>query len=142
MCKHEISVPGKPQGKGRARVSTYGGFARAYTPERTAAYENLIKVCYSESGAGILENALKMTVTAFYGVPSSFSRKKRQSALNGEIRPTTKPDLDNVVKVVCDALNGLAYTDDKNIVELRAYKYYAESPRVEIVIEEVKSNGT
>ena len=57
--------------------------------------------------------------------------------LAGEIRPATKPDLDNVIKAVLDGCNGVAYLDDKQIVELNATARYAETPGVRVVIEEV-----
>lgn len=138
----EFSVPGQPQGKGRARVSTYGGFARAYTPEKTAAYESLIKQRYVLSRQEKLAGALKMSLRAYYAIPQSFSRKKRIAAVNGEIRPVVKPDMDNVIKVVCDALNGLAYDDDRQITEITARKYYGEEARVEIEITEETDNDT
>lgn len=132
----EFSVPGQPQGKGRARVSTHGGFARAYTPEKTAAYENLIKLSCVDRMKDLqpLKGAIKISITAFYAMPKAFSRKKSKSALLGEIRPQTKPDLDNIVKVVCDALNKIAYADDKDIVEVHARKYYDLTPRIEVIM--------
>lgn len=132
----EFSVPGQPQGKGRARVSTHGGFARAYTPEKTAAYENLIKLSCVDRMKDLhpLKGAIKISITAFYAMPKAFSRKKCKSALLGEIRPQTKPDLDNIVKVVCDALNKIAYADDKDIVEVHARKYYDLTPRIEVIM--------
>lgn len=56
------------------------------------------------------------------------------------IRPTKKPDLDNVIKIILDGLNGLAYGDDKQVVELKALKCYAKEPFVLIQIEEMKEN--
>ncbi len=139
--KIEFTVPGQPQGKGRARVSTFGGFARAYTPEKTQVYENLIKVCYLQKNFPKLQGVLNLTVTAVYLAPTSFSLKKLKKALNGEIRPQTKPDLDNILKVVCDALNKIAYDDDKQIVQMFISKYYGENPYIKIEIEEVESDG-
>ena len=133
----KLSIPGQPQGKGRAKVSTYRGYARAYTPEKTAAYENLVKLAFEGSGQDKLTGALKMTVKAVYAIPKSFSRKKREAALKGELRPQTKPDIDNVVKVICDALNGLAYDDDRSITQLHAVQLYGDNPRVDIAIQEV-----
>ena len=139
--KITFTVPGQPQGKARARVSTFGGFARAYTPEKTQMYENFIKVCYLDGNSPKLQGALNLTVTAVYSIPKGFSLKKRKQALNGEIKPQTKPDLDNVFKVVCDALNKIAYDDDKQIVQMFGSKFYGESPYLKIEIEEVSSSG-
>lgn len=81
--------------------------------------------------------ALKMAITAFYPIPTSWSKKKRTAAIGGAIRPTVKPDADNVLKVICDALNGIAYADDKQIVEAAVRKFYVMEPAVVVEIEEV-----
>lgn len=135
---YRFTVPGQPQGKGRPRFAVNGGYARAYTPERTASYENLVKLSYQrEYGQTMTAGALKMAIRAYYTMPSSWSKKRRLAALNREIYPVVKPDMDNIVKVICDALNGIAYLDDKQIVSLEMYKRYDVAPRVEVLIEEV-----
>ena len=129
-----ITVPGQPQGKGRARVCLRGGYARAYTPDSTAAYENLIKLAYGNRGISVVP--VELAVTAYYRIPKAFSKKKRNEALSGHMRPQTKPDIDNVVKVVCDALNKVAYNDDTQVVKIVAEKYYGETPGIVIEIKE------
>jgi Holliday junction resolvase RusA-like endonuclease len=136
-----FSVPGKPQGKQRAKVSTYGGFARAYTPEETVAYENLIKLSFKQALKGektpFWETPVSLTVVANYAIPKSFSKKKRGAALGGEIKPQTKPDIDNVVKVVCDALNSVAYRDDTQVIRVIGEKVYSDEPKLEVLIREL-----
>lgn len=127
-----ITIPGQPQGKGRAKVSTRGGFARAYTPEKTAAYENLIKLAYGSNPK--LEGSIAVTILAYYIIPKSFNKSKQDLAISGKIRPTTKPDADNIAKVVCDALNKIAYNDDSQIVSLSVMKSYSQIPKVEIIL--------
>lgn len=127
-----FTIPGQPQGKGRAKVSTRGGFARAYTPEKTAAYENLIKLSYGSNPK--LEGYIAVTILAYYAIPKSFSKAKTAQALSGKIRPTTKPDVDNIAKVVCDALNKIAYDDDSQIISLVVMKSYAQTPRVAVIL--------
>ena len=104
-----FEVIGQPQGKQRARVTIRGGFAKAYTPEKTASYENLIMLSFVTALHGnktpFWECPLEIKIKAFYAIPKSFSKKKQQAAIDSQIRPTTKPDIDNVVKCVCDALN-------------------------------------
>lgn len=129
-----ITVPGQPQGKGRARVCLRGGYARAYTPDSTAAYENLIKLAYGNRGISVVP--VELTITAYYRIPKSFSKRKRTEALSGVVRPQTKPDIDNVVKVVCDALNKVAYNDDTQVVKIVAEKYYGETPGIVVEIKE------
>ena len=83
------------------------------------------------------QGPLKLTITAYFPIPSSASKKKKELMLAGIIRPTIKPDWDNIGKIVTDALNHLAYDDDKQIVEAIVRKLYSDEPRVEIEIEEV-----
>lgn len=135
-----FEVAGKPQGKQRAKVSTYGGFARAYTPEQTVSYENRIIFSYKQALNGkqtpFWELPVSITIIAHHAIPKSFSKKKREAALNMDIRPQTKPDIDNVIKVVCDALNGVAYRDDTQVVRVIGEKMYSEQPKLEIMIRE------
>jgi Holliday junction resolvase RusA-like endonuclease len=136
----KFAIIGKPQGKQRARVSTFGGYAKAYTPEETVAYENRIMYAFKQAVDGKISPYWEMPVIvqirAFYGIPKSFSKRKKDEALNGILRPQTKPDIDNVVKVVCDALNSVAYKDDTQVIKVVAEKYYADEPRVEVEIDE------
>ena len=133
MRKHFI-VKGQPQGKARPRVVNRYGFVRAFTPHKTIEYECFIKESYKTQCVTFYEatEPLKAKIIAYYQIPKSFSKKKRQKCIDFEIRPQTKPDLDNVAKVILDALNGIAYADDKQIVDLHTSKYYSEEPRVEI----------
>ena len=131
-----ITIPGKPLGKQRARTLKSG---RSYTPDETVNYENLVKLCYTEQhGENFEDKQLKMRVIAYYPVTKSTSKKKEVLMLSGDIRPTKKPDIDNIVKLIADGLNGIAYHDDSQIVELVAYKFYSLIPRVEIMIVEIK----
>lgn len=111
-------VDGKPQGKGRPR------FARnvVYTPKQTLEYEKLIASCYS---GDMLQGPLFVDITAFFSVPKSYSKAMKTAIKNGEITPTKKPDADNIGKVVMDALNGVAYEDDKQVIDLRVSKKYS-----------------
>lgn len=83
-----------------------------------------------------MEGAVRAEITAYYGIPKSASKRTRADMLSRYIRPAKKPDLDNVAKIVLDSLNGLAYKDDAAVVELVAEKYYSETPRVEVRLEE------
>jgi Holliday junction resolvase RusA-like endonuclease len=135
-----FTVEGKPQGKARARTfyDKKVGKMRSVTPEQTKSYEDLIRWSYRAAGGQYMgEKVLQVSIKAFYPIPSSFSKKKRDAALNGEIRPTTKPDCDNVIKVVLDALNGVAYYDDKQVVYVSCNKFYAEQGGLKICITEI-----
>ena len=137
----KITVPGQPKGKARARtVRRGGGKSFSYTPEGTVLYENLIKTCYLQDAGHELFNdgqPLAVDIIAFYEVPKSYSKKKKQEMLDGQLYPTKKPDIDNIAKCVLDALNKLAYRDDTQVVRLHMEKHYDQVPRVEVEIREV-----
>ncbi|MCZ0853544.1 RusA family crossover junction endodeoxyribonuclease, partial [Brevibacillus laterosporus] len=67
----------------------------------------------------------------------SGSKRKKENAEKGRLRPVTKPDVDNYVKGVKDALNHLIYKDDSQVVDLKVSKFYSEEPRVEVIITEI-----
>lgn len=140
-----FEVLGQPQGKQRARVTIRGGFAKAYTPEKTASYENLIMLSFVTALRGgqtpFWERPLEMNIKAVYAIPKSFSKKKAAEATGHVLRPTTKPDIDNVVKCVCDALNKVAYKDDTQIIRLSAEKFYGSEPKLIIEIKELNIGG-
>lgn len=131
-------VEGQPQGKGRHRTTKTG---HTYTPEKTVYYENWVKGCYIQrTGAKWLQGPLKATVEAYYKIPNSIkSKNKRQKMIKGIIRPQIKPDADNIAKVILDSLNGLAYADDKSVVDLTVSKYYSETEGfIKITLEEIE----
>lgn len=133
-------VPGEPVGKGRPRVVRRGGMVRTYTPDKTAAYEDLVRMeCLRQCKGGgyFAGEPLRMRLVCYYLAPKSDTKARRAAKLNGEIRPTKTPDADNVAKCVCDALNGMAYRDDSQIVELVVEKYYSTIPHVDVEITKV-----
>lgn len=131
-------VYGQPQGKGRPRASSRGGFVRMYTPAATLAYEQQIaRLAQIARGEfPVLATPMSLRVVAHHMIPISWSKKKQQLALAGEVIPG-KPDLDNVAKAVLDALNGVIYADDKQVIKLVAEKKYSFDPRVEVYVHEV-----
>ena len=146
--KVKFVVYGEPQGKGRprfgARYSAAAGraFVNVRTPEKTVAYENLVRLEYGiqTKGHRFDDNAqLDMRILAFYSIPKSASKKKKGMMASGILRPTKKPDMDNVVKIIADSLNQVAYKDDTQIVDCQCRKYYSEEPRVEVTIIEIES---
>lgn len=131
-----LVVRGDPKGKERPRYSQKSG--GMYTPAATTQYEKLIQVLYRQAyGAQMFPKGipLDIRIRAFYRVPVSDSLSVRAKKLSGEIRPTIKPDWDNIGKIVADALNRVAYHDDAQIVDSQTRKFYSETPRVEILIQ-------
>jgi Holliday junction resolvase RusA-like endonuclease len=131
-------VPGAPYGKGRPRASSRGGFVRLYTPAATVAYEGEIARLAEIARAEwpVMATPMSLRVIAHHPIPVSWPKKKQQAALAGDLIPG-KPDLDNVAKAVLDALNGVIYEDDKQVIRLVAEKRYSVEPRVEVYVHEV-----
>ena len=129
-------VPGKPQGKGRPRIGRVGRHARMFTPEKTVAYEGLVALAAHEAmqGRPPLDGPLAMNVAIFVEVPASWSKRRRADALAGRIMPTTKPDADNTIKALSDAMNGVVWRDDVQAVAGSWVKVYAETPGVRVVV--------
>ena len=129
-----FTVPGPAVGKQRARVTRTG---HAYTPSRTTNYEALIKQTFAAAYPGHvpLEGPIVLKLD-IYVVPSQEAARRLKKT--PWMRPTIKPDIDNILKLYADSLNGLAYRDDKQIVGTLARKFYGDAPRVEVAIEEVK----
>lgn len=135
-----FNIPGEAKGKGRPKFARMGNFVKAYTPKDTANYENWVKICYKQAypGAEKLQGALKMQIFITTAIPASYSKKQKKMAMDNTLRPTKKPDLDNIAKIICDSLNTIAYEDDKQIVCLEVNKYYGETGNVLVQLEEKK----
>lgn len=132
----EFEIPGQPMGKQRPKFSRMGKYTRIYTPSETVNYENLVKLAYNGK-KHFGKEPISMHIKAYYKIPTSFSFKKKMMCYSGQIRPITKPDCDNVAKIICDSLNTIAYDDDKQIIDIRVEKYYSLEPRVFVAIKEM-----
>lgn len=134
--KYEFEVPGKITGKGRPRVNTIT--AIAYTPNKTKEYEDLIKQYFIMKFRGIkpLDGRISVTIKAYFSIPKNASKKQREEMLNNNISPVKKPDIDNIAKIILDALNKLAFNDDNQIIKLSIEKVYSEEEKVSVLIEE------
>lgn len=128
MIYQELYSGLTPIAKGRPRFTKSG---RTYTPARTALYERQIRNGYN---GPVFRGAVDLSCTFGMKIPQSESKKNRELILRGEIRPCRRPDLDNLCKAVQDALNGVAYEDDAQIVGLSAVKVYSDVPYVQIKI--------
>ncbi|EMM3065367.1 TPA: RusA family crossover junction endodeoxyribonuclease [Clostridioides difficile] len=130
-----LVIDGEPVGKERPRMNTYA--KRTYTPNKTKNYEDLIKWLYQSKVKYYFEGYIKMTLRCYYSIAKSNNKKVKEQKRNNVLRPSKKPDIDNVIKVVADSLNEIAYKDDTQIVEVVASKYYSDNPRVEVILEDV-----
>lgn len=137
-------VLGDPIGKGRPRFRRVGEYTQTYSPARTANYETLIKLEYHAQCEDYMFDAnaaLGMRIMAYKPIPKGTSKRKMAQMLDNHIRPAKKPDWDNIGKIVCDALNNVAFRDDSQIVDGTVVKCYSEQPRIEVEIWEVAEGG-
>lgn len=137
-------VPGEVVGKGRPKFTTAGGYGRAYTPAKTRTYEAKVRNAFSNeypAGVPLWQNKepLEIIVIAYFQIPKSASKKNKLQMLN-EGFPTKKPDADNILKSIADALNGVIYADDCQIVNATIVKRWSEDPRAEICIKDIKTD--
>lgn len=129
-----FTVPGQAVGKGRPRIGKVGAHARMFTPTKTVNYETLVAMCAQKAmaGAPLLHGPIEVRMSIWCQVPASWSGKKQRDALSGLIHPTTKPDIDNVEKAIFDALNGVVWNDDVQVVDVVKRKRYGPTPGVEV----------
>ena len=132
-----LTIPGVPVAKGRPKISARGGFAHAYTPAKTRHYEDMIRC---EAAAVMqdrnpLNEPVAMMVTAYVPMPKSMSKKKRQEAVDGIVKPVTRPDADNYAKAALDGCNAIIFRDDSQVSDLIVRKRYSERPRLVITFE-------
>lgn len=146
-------VPGEPTGKGRPQTKVMyseKGFTdkktgkkrntmvNNVTPKKTVIYENLVKDVYHRQCQDFRfpdDAMLDMRILAYFAIPKSKSKKIRELMLQKLLRPTKKPDMDNIMKIVADSLNQIAYKDDTQIVDCQLRKFYSDEPRVEVIIK-------
>jgi len=123
-----FDVMGEAVGKGRPRFVNRGGYVRAYTPKPTADYEKKVRdtfiKCFPEHKPIDKDTPIEVSVTIIKEIPCSWSKKKKAQAMNGEVLPTCKSDIDNYLKSILDALNGICYKDDASVVSVYAFKHY------------------
>ena len=129
-----LIVPGEPVAQGRARITTIGRHPRVFDPKKSAEYKSYVRHLANKIKGRPLEGPLVMKCDFYKGVPKSWSEKKRQQALAGLIKPIGRPDCSNYLKGVEDALNGIAYLDDSQLVLVHVTKQYSLEPRAEIRI--------
>lgn len=133
-----VTIPGEIRGKGRPRFTSRGGFARAFTDAKTANMEAWVKSCAAAAVTGApIAGPVAVQLEVGVAVPASWSKKKREAALAGAMWPVGKPDLDNVLKLVGDACNGIVWADDRQIVRAEVVRRYMDAPRAMLTVAEV-----
>jgi Holliday junction resolvase RusA-like endonuclease len=130
-----IELAGTPLGKGRPRFSRASG--RPYTPEKTRNFESNLLLAAQDVMAGRppIEGPLYVRVEAHFPIPQSWSKKKQAGALLGVLRPTTRPDWENIAKML-DAFNKIVWIDDAQVVDGIIVKRYSDRPRLRVEVKE------
>jgi Holliday junction resolvase RusA-like endonuclease len=140
MMQIHFQVEGDPKGKGRPRFSRVGSFTKVYTDKQTLGYEAKI-AHFAKQAIGSTE-PLKTAVSVYLYVrlpiPQSYSKKRREACLNGFELPCKKPDIDNIAKTYLDAMNGVIFVDDTQVIDLHVKKVYAEKAGVDVMVTEAE----
>lgn len=133
----QFTIPGKPMGKQRPRHTRNGV---VYTHDKTVNYEQWVRLCYQEQCGNktFTTYPIMVHIHAYFGIPQSASKKQKQLMINGMVKPTKKPDVDNIIKIVLDGLNGIAYADDKQVAIVSCTKEYDEIERVDVMIKSLE----
>lgn len=134
----EITIPVEPVAQGRPRFNSYT--KTAHDPAKSRKYKEVVKYyAMQHKPKELLNSALAVEIDIFKIPPKSISKvKKNHTELKNEtLTPITKPDVDNYAKGIKDALNGVIWTDDSKVVDLRVRKFYSLNPRAEVRIKEL-----
>lgn len=137
MKKIEFTIPGQPKGWGRPGFNRRTG--AVFTQEGTLEYERAVKAAYlaTTNYYADEDQPMAVLVTAFYKIPKSDTKAVRERKLRNWTKPVIKPDADNILKIILDGLNDVAWADDKQVVDVQCRKRYSTEPRVEVTIMEV-----
>ncbi len=141
MTSFAFTVDGRPQGKGRPRTSRFGG--RPFTPAATVKAERAIatEAMIARGSRKLMTGTVRLSIEAVFRIPKGWSAKLKAAAVIGAIEYTGKPDLDNIVKLVSDALNGVVYLDDAQVQAGTLVRRYGSPERVEVIVEELAAVG-
>lgn len=133
-----FTIQGTPTGKARARTVHVNGVTRSFTPAKTKrAEDSLLAQALPYKPDTPWNGPLSVAIVAVFPVPASYPKKRRAACLSGEEMPAKKPDVDNIGKLVIDALNGVFFIDDAQIVDMRLVKCYGETPQVSVALQQV-----
>ncbi len=134
---YEFEMLGEPVGKARPRMNTRTG--QAYTPTKTKLYEYALRQWFIREYPNFrpIESRVKVEIVAYFSIPKSTSKKKEAEMMRNFISPTKKPDIDNITKIVLDAMNKFAFKDDTQVVILQVEKKYSDIPKIYVKVEEI-----
>jgi len=133
-----FTVEGEPKGKGRPRFRRTKNFVQTYTDAKTKSYEQQIKDAATRAmgESEPLETPLSVFLYVRFSVPKSYSKQRTKDCLSGKEKPTKKPDIDNIAKSHLDAMNGIVYKDDVQVIFISVKKIYSAITGVDILVRE------
>ena len=129
-----LVIPGTPTPKGRSRSTRSG---RHYTPAATRAAETSVLAVWlvtTQHARPAHEGPVTLDLIATFVPPASWPKWKRERALAGEWPHTSRPDVDNLVKLVKDGLNGAAWLDDSQVTNVSGAKQYGTTPHTTVML--------
>lgn len=133
-----LVVTGEPVAQGRPKFSTVGGHPRAVDPAKSREYKQIVSVMARQKmerdGRPLMEGPLRLYVDVYRVPPKSMGKRKGGNAATLHLGIHTKPDLDNYIKLVSDALNGVVFADDSQICQIVASKRYSDKPGIVIEV--------
>lgn len=133
-----IIIPGEPQAQQRPRARQAGGRVIMYDPPKSKNYKKFVATMAKQQWPhDPIESAIALQIDIYRPIPKSISNIRRERKENKEILPIVRPDASNYAKGIEDALNGIVYKDDSQIVDARIRKFYSINPRVEIQVKEL-----
>ena len=134
----QFTVFGNPQAQGRPRGAIQNGKVRMYDPTDSKNYKQYVGMIASQHRPKeLIESAVSLTVKVYRPIPK-LSKAKHRQAVEGILRPKSKPDLSNYIKGVEDAIEGILLKNDSQVVDYgESGKWYSDTPRIEIILREV-----
>ncbi|MFJ8513397.1 RusA family crossover junction endodeoxyribonuclease [Lysinibacillus xylanilyticus] len=132
----KIEIPGDVQAQQRPKFSRYGNNVSVRDPKESKDYKSFVRLVAAQVAPDeLITEEIRLCIDVYRKIPKSFSKKKHQQAVDGVLKPTTKPDIDNLVKGIKDGLSKVLWHDDSQVTELVARKLYSDNPRAEVTIE-------
>ncbi len=136
MNEIKFTIPGAVQAQQRPRFSRQNGHVRTYDDKKSRNYKAHVQKCAARyAPEQLIDSAIELHIDVFHKLQQSGSKQLKADKLAHRVRPTVKPDLDNLAKGIKDALTGMMWIDDAQVVDLIMHKYYAVEPCAVVTIK-------
>lgn len=144
MNKLTFEIPGNVQPQQRPKAATRGKVVTIYDPKESKEYKKYVAAVAEKYALDcLITQEIKLTIDVYRPLTQEIikSHNKLTAAINGTLRPTKKPDIDNLVKGIKDGITNVIWKDDSQVTELIARKWYGESPKAVVTIEWESDNS-